>query len=246
LTSTAARRIATAFVILAAAACAKTDSAKKDSTAAATDATQQRALVAQAGAPGALPKPLDQMTGDELYTFTQSLTFGGGEQRERRCRGRAGCRGNRPADSTMMRVDAVEREDSLSVNSLPANGAIGARALNLGAYADSMYSTRPGKQYQYFLLVLPQSAGLATWKLVELDTTQGARAHRTVSSGRFTGCGHAFRKGARAAFKTCNQAAAEMRNASFRGFMQAGDGESPIWIGCSVGCCTADGPDGRG
>src|SRR5689334_14557501 len=105
------------------------------------DSAHKRALAAQsapaggaqAAIPGALPKPLEQMSGEELYTFTQSLTFGGGEQRERRCRGRAGCRGNRPSDSTMMRVDAVEREDSLSVNSLPVNGAIGARALNLGA-----------------------------------------------------------------------------------------------------------------
>jgi hypothetical protein len=58
--------------------------------------------------PGALPKPVDQMTGDELFDFTRSLTFGGGHERVRRCRGRQGCNGAHPRDSTLVRVDAVQ------------------------------------------------------------------------------------------------------------------------------------------
>jgi hypothetical protein len=247
--SAGARRLVAALVYITAAACGRAES-KKDSAVATDSAKGTPASLAavaapQSSMPGALPKPLDQMSGDELFTFTSNLTFGGGQQRERRCRGRLGCRGPRPADSTLMRVDAVEGQDSLSIGTLTANGVIATRALNLGTTVDSMYGTRPGKQFQYFLVVIPQKAGLASWQLVELDTTTGARSHHTVSTGRFTPCGHAFRRGARAAFKTCSQAAAELRNVSSRSLFQ-GDGEAPIWFGCASGCCTADGPDSRG
>jgi len=253
-----------AIVSVSMLACAKADRAATDSPAAkggtnaSTNAGANAAANAAAGPnadakplaatqrrdPGALPKPLDSLSGDELFTFTRTLTYGGGEERRRRCRGNASCRGPRPKDSTLVRIDAVQQEDSLSANGLSANGVIGARALNRGSLPDSIYNTRPGKDYEYYLVVLPAGPGVATWKLVELTTTQGARAHRTVSNGQFHECNHPFQRGARAAFKTCAQAAT-LRQASFKPFFQS-DGEPPIWIGCAFGCCTADGSDGRG
>jgi len=181
------------------------------------------------------------MSGDELYTFTHGLTFSGGQERQRRCRGEAACRGQQPTRSTRIRVDAVSGEDSLSAGpSLPPNGAVAVRSLNRGQVADSMYGMRPGANYEYYLIVLsaPQSGG-ATWRLEELTTTTGSRSHRSIMTGVFKGCNHPYVRGARADFKTCEEAA-PVRQASFR--VMQGRGESPIWVGCEVGCCTADPP----
>ncbi len=244
-------RVAAVTVLLALASCAKTEKTTSDSTkntaAAPAADSSVRALAAAApmrAEPGNLPKPIDQMTGEELYSFTRTLSFGGGVERRRRCRGNPECRGNRPKDSTVVRVDAVEREDSLSMNGLSPNGVIGARALNRGTLADSMYNTRPGQQYEYYLIVTSAGPGVASWRLEELDTTKGARAHRSVSTGAFHGCNHPFVPGTRAAFKTCAQAAADVKPAAL-GMFQT-DEESPIWVSCAYGCCTADYPDGRG
>lgn len=244
-------RAAAVLVLFALASCAKSEKTVSDSTkntaaAPATDSSA-RALAAIAptrAEPGNLPKPIDEMTGDELFAFTRNLSFGGGVERRRRCRGNPACRGNQPKDSTVIRIDAVEHEDSLSMNGLSQNGVIGARALNRGTLVDSMYNTKPGKQYEYYLIVLPAGSGVANWRLEELDTTQGARSHRSVSTGAFHGCNHAFVPGTRAAFKTCAQAAADVKPAAF-GMFQT-DEESPIWLSCAYGCCTADNPDGRG
>lgn len=244
-------RVAAVTVLFALASCAKSEKTASNSakSAAATPAADSTARALAAGAPtraepGNLPKPIDEMTGDELYSFTRTLSFGGGVERRRRCRGNPECRGNRPKDSTVVRIEAVEREDSLSMNGLSQNGVIGARALNRGTLADSMYNTKPGRQYEYYLIVMPAGAGVANWRLEELDTTQGARSHRSVSTGAFHGCNHPFVPGSRAAFKTCAQAAADVKPAAFGMFQ--GDEESPIWVSCALGCCTADTPDGRG
>jgi hypothetical protein len=195
--------------------------------------------------PGALPKAIDQLSGEELYAFTHGLTFTGGNERQRRCRGQAACRGPRPTRSTRIRLDAVGGEDSLSTGSgLPANGAVAVRGLNRGQLADSMYGMRPGAAYEYYLIVLPGTqGGNATWRLEELTTTTGSRSHRSIMTGAFKGCNHPFVRGARADFKTCAQAA-PVRQAAFGALLQ-GDGESPIWVSCEVGCCTADPPDGH-
>lgn len=251
-----ARLVAAPIVVLALVACSKSDRrAAADKTspnaAAAPAAAPAVAAVSAAplgpgSAPGALSKPVDQMTGDELYTLAHQLRFTGGVERQRRCRGHVDCRGARPGRSTRLRVDAVDQEDSLSVGGLTANGIIAAKVINHGDMADTMYATRPGAQYENYLIVY-KGAGENTghWKLEELTTTAGSRSHRTLSSGTFRECGHPFVRGARADFKTCEQAAAPIRPASFGAAFQ-GDDESPIWIGCAFGCCTAGPPDGRG
>jgi hypothetical protein len=138
----------------------------------------------------------------------------------------------------------VTGEDSLNPAALPRNGVIAARAINRGQLADTMYNMRPGAAYENYLIVLPVAGGAtATWRLEELTTTAGTRNHRTIASGIFRGCNHPFAQGPRADFKTCAQAA-PARPASFGRVLQGGI-ESPIWIGCLAGCCTADPPDGH-
>jgi hypothetical protein len=237
--------LAIAAVVMGTLGCGGTKSDRADTGAAkapAAPAGAANSVAAPAGAsqPGALAKPIDQMSGDELYAFTHGLTFTGGQERQRRCRGDAACRGAQPGRSTRIRVDAVSGEDSLTTGAgLPTNGAIAVRGLNRGQLADTMYGMRPGPNYEYYLIVLAAQGGGATWRLEELTTTTGSRSHRSVMTGTFTGCNHPFARGARADFKTCAEAA-PVRQASFSALQ--GGRESPIWVGCEVGCCTADPP----
>lgn len=240
-----ARSLAAGSVVMVAVACAKgAEKAKGESTAAAAPP----AAAAPAPPPGALTKPIDQYSGDELYALTRQLQYGGGGQHGRRCRGRPGCRGPNARDSTLIQIDGIVGDDSLSAAGLPANGAIAVRALNQGPFADSAYNMRPGTQYENYLIVLPiPNSATASWRLEELTTTAGSRSHRPLATGNLrqcTGPGHVFQRGPHADFKTCEQAAT-VRPAAFRAILQ-GDGGPPIWFGCAFGCCTADPPGIRG
>jgi hypothetical protein len=227
--------------------CGQTKEARPDTGAAAARAPAAAPLAASVAAaqPGALPKPVEQMTGDELYAFTHGLTFTGGQERQRRCRGQAACRGPNPTRFTRIRIDAVGGEDSLTTGpGLSANGTVAARALNRGQLADSLYNMQPGQPYEFYLIVLPgPQGGNATWRLEELTTTPGSRSHRSIMTGAFKGCNHPFVRGARADFKTCAQAA-PVRQASLGAFLQT-EIDPPIWIACAFGCCTSDPPDGH-
>jgi hypothetical protein len=205
------------------------------------------ALPASAAAPlpGALTKPIDQYTGDELYALTRQLQYGGGGAHGRRCRGRASCRGPNARDTTVIQVDGVAGDDSLNARNLPANGAIAVRALNQGQFADSLYNMQPGAAHENYLIVtrVPNSATMS-WRLEELTTTAVARAHRMIANGTIrecTGPGHQFQPGPRADFKTCEQAAQVRPAALGGGMMLQGDVGPPIWFGCFAGCCTTDG-----
>ncbi len=238
--SRGARSMAAGLGILMVVACGKGENkaGKPESTAAAAATPNP----APAHPPGTLTKPLDQYTGDEFFTLTHQQQYGGGGAHGRRCRGRAGCRGPNARDSTVIQVDGVVGDDSLSAANLPANGVIAVRALNRGPYADSLYNTRPGDSYENYLIVTPvPNSATATWVLEELTTTAGARAHHTISRGTLrecTGPGHSYQRGPHADFKTCEQAT-QVRPASL-GAMLQGDGGPPIWFGCAFGCCTAD------
>jgi len=216
--------------------------AKPESVAAAP------AAAAPAQPPGTLTKPIDQYTGDEFYALTQQLKYGGGGSHGRRCRGRAGCRGANPKDSTTIQVEGIAGDDSLSATNLPVNGVLAMRLHNQGAYPDSMYNTRPGAQYENYLIVLPvPNSATSTWRLEELTTTQGARSHRMIAQGKIRECPkHDFHPGPHADFKTCEQAD-NLKPAAFRrGAVLQGELGPPAWYGCAAGCCTADPPDGRG
>ena len=81
-------------------------------------------IAAAAPLPGALTKPIDQYTGDELYELVRRLQWGGGVERQRNCRGNAACQGAQPARRTPVRVDAVNGQDSVSAINVPTNGVL--------------------------------------------------------------------------------------------------------------------------
>jgi hypothetical protein len=235
--------IRAAAIALIVTACSSGDRQKTDTGAAATGATASANQAAPSAArlaqgsplPGALSKPIEQYTGDELYAFVHGLTFTGGVERQRHCR-EAGCAGPQAAKSVQVRVDAVDTQDSLSAQAIPQNGVVAARATSRGPGVELMYGMQPGAGFEYYLVVLPAGQS-ATWRLVEL-TTSGTRSHRTLATGTFTECHHDFVRGARADFKTCAQAAT-VRPAAF-GKLPQTDSDPPIWISCATGCCTAD------
>jgi len=196
--------------------------------------------------PGDLTKSIDQYTGDEFFTLVNRLSYVGGHDRVRNCRGNPGC-GNGTL-RTNVRIDAVDTEDSLAAGNLPQFGVVAARAIVRGQQTEAMYGmqfTGANGRFTYYLIVTPGTAGVATWRLEELSIQGNTRSHRMLTQGRFNSCTHDYIRGARADFKTCNDPVAstsgQLRfiNASF---VRSPQGvEPPIWIGCAGGCCTADG-----
>ena len=200
--------------------------------------------VIQKNLPGALPKPLDSLSGEELYAFAKKLSYGGGAEQGRKCKDSPECDSTKGAATkrTTVRVDAVDGQDSLSVPALPNAGVIAIQATNKGPFVDQMYGMKPDKKLEYYLVVYPASDTLGTWRLEELDTTPGSRRHSQVASGTFRPCGHTFVKNRvnRANFYTCaNSPQADSVLKSGLAFQ--GD-DQPMWGTCAQGCCVASSP----
>ena len=211
---------------------------KKD--AALTDTTKVPPTVATA-MPGALTKPLDAYSGDELYDFVRKLSFTGGHERDRRCKNATGCEGALATRRTKVQIDAVARQDSIAPSNAGQFGVLYIRALNKGDAEEARYSLKPGANFEYFVIVSADSAGAMRWRFEQLDTTEKARRHSQIGSGVFAGCNHKWIAGAAADFKTCEMARGAARNDSTVQLglvLQAGDVE-PAWAACSMGCCIA-------
>ena len=241
------RHASVAIALCAVTALACTKSRQTSDTVTAT--ARSAALVGTAAPstvptpPGALPKPLDSLSGEELYTFTHQLKFGGGVEKERKCKGAPECSAVKPM-KTKIRVDAVDGQDSLSVTALPANGVVAVQARNNGAFVDAYYSMKPEKNMEYYLVVLPGTDQGGRWRLEQLDTTPNKRAHTQVASGTFKPCMHTFvpHKVNRANFYTCADAhMMQSDSVSKSGLALQGD-DPPIWLDCAQGCCTASSP----
>ena len=183
--------------------------------------------------PGALTKPVDAYSGDELDELTRRLEFTGAHQRERRCRGAAGCDGVAPSRRTSVEVSAVATQDSLDAGDLPEFGVVQLRAVNRGDAIEARYGIRPGGALRYYLIVQRDSSGGMRWRLEELDTTP-PRRHLQVATGRVVGCGHPWAPGARADFRTCEQTDTAATTVATRSLVM----DAPMWIDCSMGCCT--------
>lgn len=192
--------------------------------------------------PGALSKPVDQYTGDEMYALVQRLKWVGGADRDRKCKGDPQCEGTQPGKHTTVRVDAVDGQDSISALNVPANGVIGVRALNRGEQVEDRYGFKPDKKLEYYLIVLPGSAKSGTWQLEELDTTPGARRHTKVGSGTFTPCNHKFlpKLVNRANFYTCNDSHLSDSVQKSGLVLFAPPSIDPLWLACAQGCCMAE------
>jgi hypothetical protein len=234
------------LVALAAAACTPKDR-PRDSTRADTGAgTPPNTLTttppAGAKLPGQLEKPIDQYSGDEFYALVQRLTWGGGADRERACKGEKACDGTAPTKFTTVRVDAVEGQDSLSAIGVPTDGVVAIRAINKGDVTEDRYDMKAGKQLEYFLIILPGKGGTGTWQLEELDTTPGARRHSPAGTGTFKPCNHPYqpKRVNRANFYTCSDS--HMSDTLQKaGMVMFDPKKDPLWLGCAQGCCLADG-----
>jgi hypothetical protein len=188
-----------------------------------------------ASLPGALGKPLDQYTPDEFYAFAHSLSFGGGAEKPRTCKGSPDC-DLKGGKQTMARVDAVEGQDSLTVRGLPANGVVVIMAKNTGQYQEARYSMRPG-DFEYYLVLRPGSDS-AHWTMQEVSTAPGGRTMTEVASGTFVPCDHPFKRlKNRANFYTCYGSLVANDSTTRSGLALAEAFTDPIWTSCAMGCC---------
>jgi hypothetical protein len=237
---TAHIRMCTASLLVVA-ACTKGDAPRTDTSAArplaGANAPAAASRIAAKQLPGALTKPLDSYTGDELYAFVQALSFTGDSVRERKCKNDPTCVSAPKQKKVKVGVAAVVGQDSLSTGTTPQYGVVYVRATNMGDAEEARYGMKPGKQLQFYVVVLPDSARGMQWRLEQLDTRAGARAHTSIGTGVFKGCGHLWTPGARADFSTCEKSASRKDSVVKLGLQLQGSDEDPIWVKCSMGCC---------
>lgn len=227
------------------AACSRSASKAADST---TASTTRGALMARAPidtlVPGALPMPIDSMSGDAFQQLVRGLHFSGGGVYKRPCTGRAGCDGPSPHDTTVVSIDGVQGEDSLVISRIPATGAVVAVLVNRGRWEEKLLHLRSDSaHFKYYLVAYPGSSdSTGTWRLEQLERQGNTVTHTQVSTGRLVGCMHAFNPtGPRAAFRTC----ADAQRMHVRSLVETqqtltstGYTSTP-WIACASGCCVA-------
>jgi hypothetical protein len=219
-------------VLVFAAACSKGDkSPPPDSVRPETLITPVKAM------PGALTKPIDQYTGDELYTFVKGLSYAGKHDKQRNCKGAPGCGGTKKVKVT---VDAVATQDSVAASNAPQYGVVYIRAINDGDATEARYNLEAGKKFEYYMIVSRTASDSMQWRLEQLDTTPNARTHKQIGTGVFEGCAHPWKAGAQANFKTCaDTSTASIRGKTVRlGLKLQGD-DDPMWAACAGGCCVA-------
>jgi hypothetical protein len=223
-------------------ACGKTEKAPSADSAAISPPSQTARTLSGAPRsarvyPGALTKPIDAYTGDEFYVLTRNLRYAGSHERQRRCRNTAGCTNDATSRRTLVQVSAVATQDSLSAPDVPEFGVVQVRAINRGDTEEARYGLRPGRTLRYYLIVHRDSAGALRWRMEELDTAT-PRRHVQVGTGTINGCGHAWTPGARADFKTCEDAARSDSVTTLPLVLQA-QLAAPMWMSCDQGCCEA-------
>lgn len=217
------------------AACSKGDAPPAKDSVAALASTPVRAPAATL--PGALTQPLDSYSGEDFYKLTHSLTFTADSVKDRKCKNDPACVGPK-AKKIKVGVAAVVGQDSLSGGTTPQFGVVYIRATNKGDAEEARYNLKAGKQFEFYMVVLPDATGGMTWRLEQVDTTIGARSHVSIGTGTFQGCNHPWMKGARADFKTCASSASVHDSVVKLGLLKAlDDGSDPIWAACAAGCC---------
>jgi hypothetical protein len=235
------RPYARAALVLLLGACSKGDVPRADSsTAAATTPpppTAQLRATAKA-MPGQLTKPLDTYTGDELYAFVHGLQYTADSVKERKCRNDPACVSSPTPKKIKVGVAAVIGQDSLSAGTTPEYGVVYVRATNQGNAEEARYGMKPGRNIEFYVVVLPDTGGTMKWRLEQLNTSAGSRQHTSIGTGPFISCNHAWVPGAKADFKTCANSAMAHDSVVKLGLRLQGGADDPIWVSCSGGCCT--------
>jgi hypothetical protein len=229
------RRVSAAVFTLIVVACGRSDRAPvADSIGVTPRAARPMSVPHSRRYPGALTKPIDAYSGDELYDLTRGLTYAGSHSRDRRCRNAPGCEGISPIRRTAVQVSAVATQDSLSAGDVPAFGVIAVQAINGGDAEEARYGMRPGATLRYYAIVQGDSTGGLRWRLEELQTAV-PRRHVQVAAGRVQGCGHAWTAGARADFRSCTSA--DRPDSVETPAIRLQKLDDPIWQACDMGCC---------
>lgn len=201
---------------------------------------------------GTLPKPLHQMTRREFANFAAQLRWVAVAEARRRCdtteAGGDACRGPTPAAETRARILLEETGEFVGLPNAPRNGAVVWKLVNLGGRTENRYKLRAGRNYSYYVVVLPRSEGGYDMplRIVEVDASDTSAEAPVVihMSGVYHGCDdHPVRYPYRVAFQNCPA------GAGGRGLMillparrsahtQLGLFDEPAWGRCPSGCCT--------
>ena len=231
-------RVAIACLTLAFTACAKGERSADSAAAAGKATVAPSTLAARPAMPGALTKPIDQYSGDEMYTLVQHLKWVGQHTRSRDCRNAVGCGGLHPTKKTDVEVGAVDTQDNLSDENVPPDGVIYIQATNKGEDEEARYGLQPtkGGKIEYYMIATKDAIGPLQWRLEELDTTPQHRSHKKISAGTIVGCtGHPVIPGARADFRSCNWKGTDSVQ---KAYLTLEGVQDPMWSACAWGCCT--------
>lgn len=177
---------------------------------------------------GDLPRPLADLSSNELFEFGQSLRFDNGPVQQRIC-ARAGCNG---------RVDGV-RDQVPGAGNISANGTVVARLVNLGRPGDgqdegaeAVYRTERQEQAAYYIVAL-RSANGWTWTVRKAVRGQSGPTEE-MSSGNWVSCRHDPNN------PTHPRGKSEFARCPGQGAGALFPPNDPAWITCSDGCCTAN------
>lgn len=183
---------------------------------------------------GRLLQPLATMSASQFFAFANGLTFVGGSERNRLCKGTPECEAG--TARTRARIEAVMQEPLRQGNISP-EGTVVFRVRNIGEFAERPYGIMPGATNFLVAYPSPDSGVVAVWKLVEASP----HAMRTIATGNVVSCNHGSYLGSpRADFRSCSNAAAMHKLSGEPASIVSGDGD-PYWFTCGLGCCTSSG-----
>jgi hypothetical protein len=186
---------------------------------------------------GTLAKPIDTYSHQEFTAFVKKLDFSGGQERARHCKGTAACDTAGSTKRIQVRVDAVTDQDSIGPSTLPPNGLVALRLLNKGDAREAHYGLASGAELSYYMIVQRDAAsGKAVWRLEQVDSR--AETHTKIAVGVLTGCGHPWKPGARADFKSCEHAAHGDSVIKMGLLLTQSLMDDPAWMQCDEGCCS--------
>jgi len=230
---------ATLALALTLVACGKAEKAPASDSATTNASSAARPLAGGPRSartyPGALTKPIDTYSGDELYELTRGLRYVGSHERQRKCKNAAGCDGPNGAKRTRVQVSAVATQDSVGAGDVPEFGVVYVRAINRGDAEEARYGMRPGSSLRYYAIVQRDSSGGLGWRLEELETSV-PRRHSRIASGRINSCGHPWIAGARADFRSCTTPERQDTVVTLPLVLQSAI-DDPLWMMCDEGCC---------
>lgn len=199
------------------------------------------ALAAPRILPGALPMDIDSMPTDSIQRFVNALRLNGGPSQPRNC----------SAGACRAKLDAVDGQRDIIGYDADGNGfgTLVIRAQNEASSKsneEAKYGLKGGGTWYFFVAHKVDSLAMS-WTLHQWEPGNNPRK---VSQGSFTECEHEEPESptvATALFRKCTDpyvpvGATKATKATATKGAPAIDADSPGWMTCSDGCCTAGDP----